>query len=168
MKRRACALLGAWLLGCSVLLAAGCAIVDTGARAEQAQPLWQGRLAVKVASEPPQAFSANFVLAGSPNQGMLTLTSVLGTSLATLRWDAVSASLKTPQTTQEFASADDMVAYSVGTPLPIATLFGWLRGDATTVAGWQVDLQSLDSGRIKAWRLAPDAAAEIKIILDPG
>jgi len=168
MKRRACALLGAWLFGYSLLLATGCANVETRSATDPAQPVWQGRLAVKVDSTPPQAFSANFVLAGSPNQGMLTLTSILGTSLATLRWDAFSASLKTPQTTQEFASADDMVAHSVGTPLPVATLFGWLRGDATTAAGWQVDLQSLDSGRIRAWRLAPDAAAEIKIILDPG
>jgi len=168
MKRRACALLSVWLLGCSLLLAAGCANVETRSATDTAQPVWQGRLAVKVESTPPQAYSANFVLVGSPNQGTLTLTSVLGTSLATLRWDAFGASLKTPQTMQEFASADDMVAYSVGTPLPIATLFGWLTGDATTVAGWQVDLQSLASGRIRAWRLAPDAAAEIKIILEPG
>ena len=168
MKRRACALLGAWLLGCSLLLAAGCANVETRSATDPAQPVWQGRLAVKVESNPPQAFSANLVLVGSQNQGTLTLTSVLGTSLATMRWDAFSASLKTPQTTQEFASADDLVAHSVGTPLPIATLFGWLRGNATTVAGWHVDLQALDSGRIRAWRLAPDAAAEIKIILEPG
>lgn len=168
MKRRACALLSAWLLGCSLLLAAGCANVETGSATDPAQPVWQGRLAVKVDSHPPQAFSANFVLLGSASQGTLSLTSILGTSLATLRWDAQSATLKTPQAVRQFASADDMVAYSVGTPLPIATLFGWLQGDAAPVEGWQVDLQSLAAGRIRAWRLAPDAAAEIKIILEPG
>ncbi len=168
MKRRACALLSACLLVCSLLLAAGCANVETRSATDPAQPVWQGRLAVKVASEPPQAFSANFVLLGSASRGTLSLTSILGTSLATLQWDAESATLKTQQSVKQFGSADDMVTYSVGTPLPIATLFGWLQGDATTVEGWQVDLQSLATGRIRAWRLAPDAAAEIKIILEPG
>ncbi len=168
MNRRACAsVAGSFGMGL-LLLAAGCADLKPRTSAVPAQPTWQGRLAVSVAGEPPQAFSASFVLAGSASQGVLTLTSVLGTSLATLRWNADGAVLKTPQNTQSFASADAMVAYSVGTPLPMATLFGWLQGDATPVAGWQVDLQSRAQGRIKAWRLAPDAAAEIKIILDPG
>jgi outer membrane lipoprotein LolB len=107
-------------------------------------------------------------LRGSANQGTLALTSVLGTSLATLRWDADGATLTTPQQSQKFASVDEMAVTSLGTPLPMATLFGWLQGDATPAAGWQVDLQSRAQGRIKAWRLAPDAATEIKIILDPG
>jgi len=124
-------------------------------------------MAVTVASEPPQAFSAGFLLLGSASKGTLTLTSPLGTSLATLHWDANSATLKTPQQSQKFASADDMVAYSVGTPLPIATLFGWLQGDPSTPNGWAVDLHDLASGRIRAWRLAPDTEAEIKIILEP-
>lgn len=168
MNRRSCAWLGTWLLGCCLLLAAGCANVDPRTAADPEQPVWQGRLALKVAGEPAQAFSANFVLRGSASRGTLSLTSILGTSLATLSWDAQSATLKTPQTVQQFASADDLVSHSVGTALPIATLFGWLHGDATPVEGWQVDLQSLAQGRIKAWRLAPDAAAEIKIILEPG
>jgi len=168
MNRRACATVGARLGLCGLLLAAGCTHIGPRAAVDPAQPSWQGRMAVTVASEPPQAFSAGFLLLGSASKGTLTLTSPLGTSLATLQWDANSATLKTPQQSQRFASADDMVAYSVGTPLPIATLFGWLQGEATPVAGWQVDLQSLAQGRIKAWRLAPDAATEIKIILDPG
>ncbi len=125
-------------------------------------------MAVKVASEPPQAFSANFALEGSATQGSLALTSLLGTRLADLRWSAEAASLQTPYESRLFTSVDAMVAHSVGTPLPMAALFGWLHGDASAPAGWAVDLQDRPSGRIRAWRLAPDAAAEIKIILDPG
>lgn len=168
MKRRACAMVGACWALCCALLAAGCADINIRSATLGAQPSWQGRLAVSVASEPPQGFSAGFLLQGSAGQGRLALTSVLGTSLATLEWDADGAILTTPQQSQRFTSADDMVAYSVGTPLPIATLFGWLQGEAEPVAGWQVDLQSRAQGRIKAWRLGPDAATEIKIILDPG
>ena len=168
MNRRHSAALSARLALCGVLLLTGCANFQPRSVLDPAQPLWQGRLAVSVAGEPPQAFSASFVLMGSAERGTLTLTSELGTSLATLRWDSQGSLLTTPQSTQQFASVDDMVAHSVGTALPIATLFGWLQGKETAVAGWQVDLQSRAQGRIKAWRLAPDAAAEIKIILDPG
>jgi len=168
MNRRAYAAAGArWGL-CWVLLATGCADIRPRSAAGPALPSWQGRLAVSVASEPPQAFSASFVLRGSAYQGTLALTSVLGTSLATLRWDADGALLTSPERTQKFLSVNEMVSSSMGTPLPIAALFGWLQGDATPAPGWQVDLQSRAQGRIKAWRLAPDAAAEIKIILDPG
>ncbi len=168
MNRRACAAVaGSFGMGL-LLLAAGCANLRPRVAAVPAQPTWQGRLAVSVAGEPPQAFSASFVLTGSASQGTLTLSSVLGTSVATLRWDANGATLMTPQQVQKFASVDDMVVYSVGTPLPMIALFGWLQGEATPVPGWQLDLQSRAQGRIKAWRLAPDAAAEIKIILDPG
>jgi outer membrane lipoprotein LolB len=121
-----------------------------------------------VASEPPQAFSANFALLGSALQGSLELSSVLGTRLATLRWDASSATLQTPTELLQFASVDAMVAHSMGTPLPLAAVFAWLQGEAATAAGWAVDLQDLPAGRLRAWRLAPDAAAEIRIILEPG
>ena len=158
----------ALLVACWLLLVSGCANLNTGRAHHPAQAFWQGRLAVKVASEPPQAFSAYFALQGSATQGSLTLTSLLGTRLATLQWTPETASLQTPHESLQFASVDAMVAHSVGTPLPIAAVFAWLHGDSSTAAGWAVDLEDWPTGRIRAWRLAPDAAAEIKIILDPG
>ena len=146
----------------------GCASPTVRSTTGAAQPSWQGRLAVKVASEPPQAFSADFALLGSASQGSLALSSVLGTRLATLRWDASSATLQTPTELLRFTSVDAMVAHSMGTPLPLAAVFGWLRGEAASATGWEVDLQDLPAGRLRAWRLAPDAAAEIRIILEPG
>lgn len=157
---------------CWLLMLSGCANLDLNiiprSPIEAATNHWQGRLAVKVASEPPQAFSAQFTLQGSSAQGSLSLTSMLGMRLATLRWGESSATLQTPTELLQFNSADAMVAHSMGTPLPLAAVFGWLQGEAASAAGWAVDLQDLPAGRIRAWRLAPDAAAEIRIILEPG
>lgn len=136
-----------------------------------APPHWQGRLAIRVASAPPQALSAGFSLEGTAQTGTLTLTSVLGTRLATMRWSPESATLQTPRELLEFASVDAMVTHSTGASFPLGALFGWLQGDPDSPRGWAVDLRDLPSGRIRAWRLAAeaagDAAAEIKIILEP-
>jgi len=93
---------------------------------------------------------------------------MLGMRLATLRWDERSATLQTPTQLLSFTSVDAMLAHSIGTPLPLAAVFGWLQGEAASAAGWAVDLQDLPAGRIHAWRLAPDAPAEIRIILELG
>ncbi len=162
------AALWALLALCWVLMLGGCASPTVRSSPDGAQAGWQGRLAVKVASEPPQAFSAHFELLGSATQGSLELSSILGTRLATLRWDASSATLQTSVDLLRFSSVDAMVAHTMGTAFPIAAVFGWLQGEAATAADWAVDLQELPAGRLRAWRLAPDAAAEIRIILEPG
>lgn len=153
---------------CWLLMLSGCANLSPRSPSEAATNHWQGRLAVKVASDPPQAFSAQFALQGSSAEGSLSLTSILGVRLATLRWNERSATLQTPTELLPFSSVDAMLAHSMGTPLPLAAVFGWLQGEAASAAGWAVDLQDLPAGRIRAWRLAPDAPAEIRIILEPG
>jgi len=156
-----------WLAICGLCLLGACANFNTPP--DKVRPnLWQGRLAVNIASVPAQAFSANFALEGSATEGVLALTSILGTRVATLRWDAQAATLQTPQERLSFESVDAMLSHFLGAPLPLAMLFGWLQGDATTAPGWEVDLRDLSAGRIRARRLSPDAAAEIKIILEPG
>ena len=151
---------------CALSLLSACASFNARP-ANPEQALWQGRLAVNIASSPAQAFSANFVLEGSPSEGALELSSLLGMRVATLRWSAHAAMLQTPQESLQFDSVDAMVAHSLGTALPMAALFGWLQGDALAPPGWEVDLQDLPAGRLRARRLAPAPAADIKIILEP-
>lgn len=153
---------------CWLLLLSGCATHTARHPPMHAQATWQGRLAVKIASDPPRAFSADFALEGSANEGALALTSVLGTRVATLRWSPRNATLQTPQEVLTFESADAMVAHSLGAPLPMGALFGWLQGDSTAPPGWEVDLQELPLGRLRARRLGPDSPADIKIVFEPG
>lgn len=156
-----------WLAMCWLTLLASCA--NFSARTgNPSQAVWQGRLAVHIASDPAQAFSANFVLEGSASDGALALTSLLGTRVATLRWSADAATLQTSKELRQFDSVDALVNHSLGAPLPMAALFGWLRGNPDAPPGWEVDLKDLSAGRIRARRLAPDAATDIKIILEPG
>jgi len=168
MKRPAWAGVGPALLLWGLLLIGGCAPLPTKTPTETTASRWQGRLSVKVQAQPAQAFSANFALQGSADEGALTLTGVLGTRLAEMHWGADAATLQTPQELLRFDSVDAMVRHSVGTPLPLNALFGWLTGRDGAPPGWAVDLGERSVGRIRAWRLAPDAAAEIKIILEPG
>jgi len=46
---------------------------------------WSGRLALRVDSNPPQAFSAGFDLRGGPDAGELLLNSPLGNTVASVR-----------------------------------------------------------------------------------
>jgi len=157
---------GRWLVVCCLSLLTACANFNS-LHDKTMQDSWQGRVAVNIASDPAQAFSAHFALQGSASEGVLTLTSMLGTREATLRWSAHAAALQTPQELRQFESADAMLMHILGTPLPLATLFGWLQGERVPGPGWDVDLLNLAAGRIRARRLAPDPAAEIKIILEP-
>jgi len=168
---RRCAPVMLWLTLCWLALIAGCANFyarPEGTSQAYLQRHWQGRLAVTVESDPIQAFSANFSLEGSPTEGTLALTSVIGTRLATMHWSARTATLQTSKELLHFDSVDALLTQALGAPLPLPALFGWLRGDATAPPGWEVDLKDRPIGRIRARRLSPDAAADIKIIVEPG
>jgi len=157
---------GRWLVVCWLSFLTACASFNSP-HDNTMQDAWQGRVAVNIASDPAQAFTAYFALQGSASEGVLTLTSMLGTRVATLRWSAHAAALQTPQELSQFDSADAMLMHILGAPLPLAALFGWLQGERVPGPGWNVDLLDLSTGRIQARRLAPDPAAEIKIILEP-
>ncbi len=113
-----------------------------------------------------QAFSAGFELTGSPQRGSLVLTSVLGSTLASLRWDETSASLRTTGEPQRFASLNDLVRQATGTDLPVASLFLWLRGEADNSQGWEANLTGLADGRLSARSTSGQKASELKIILE--
>lgn len=152
------------LLG-SVLLLAGCATpsrpVASGMEA------WSGRLALRVDSEPPQSFSAGFDLRGSPDAGELQLTSPLGSTLATVRWTPEGAELRQGDQITRRANLDELTTELGGTPLPVTSLFSWLRGQTASANGWQADLARHVEGRVTARRASPLPTAELRIIFLP-
>lgn len=155
-----------WLaLLTSVALLSACA---TPQRAVQpGEDLWSGRLAMTVQSDPPQSFSAGFELRGTPDAGELQLTSPLGTSIATVTWLPGSAEMRQGGQVTRRGSLDALTTELSGTPVPVAALFGWLRGRAGDVPGWQADLTRHAEGRITARRISPTPTAELRVVVQP-
>lgn len=131
------------------------------------QETWNGRLAVRVDSDPPQSFSAGFDLRGSPQTGELQLTSPLGNTLATVRWSPEWAELRQGEQVTRHASLDELTTELGGTALPVAALFGWLRGQTTDGNGWLADLARHAEGRVTARRASPLPTAELRIVFQP-
>lgn len=127
---------------------------------------WQGRLALKVQSTPPQAFSSNFDLQGNALNGSLTLSTALGSTLARMQWGPGFATLQTTGEPAQFESLPALVRHVTGTDLPVDQLFQWLQGENTNAPGWEVDFEHLAQGRLTARRAAPQGDTELKIILD--
>lgn len=153
-RRAALLLLGALLAGCAT-------------RPAPAPGLWSGRLALRVDSTPPQAFSAGFELSGRPEAGELRLSTALGQTLAVVRWSAGVAQLQRGQEITTRGSLDTLTAELTGAPLPVAALFGWLEGQAGAPAGgWQADLAELSAGRLQARRTEPLPQAHLRLVLD--
>lgn len=151
----------------AIFLIAGCATPKRLPGTFDAQNHWQGRLAIKVHSTPPQSFSANFELDGHGEAGTLALLSPLGTTVAHMQWAPGMAQLRNGNERRNFDSLSALAQQATGTELPIAALFDWLRGTATPAPGWEADLSQLPDGRLQAGRSADSApAVELKIILD--
>lgn len=159
---------GQLLLLFAIVFIAGCANIpgSTGPNDPESNR-WQGRLALKVDSTPVQAMTANFELQGNAQSGSLVLTTVLGSTLARMQWDATSATLQSSSGgVQQFESLAALVRHTTGTDLPVASLFAWLRGQPAATEDWQADLSDIANGRLQARRNTATNAAELKIILD--
>lgn len=160
----------AWqlLLLFAMFFIAGCANVPGARDPNNSETThWQGRLALKVYSTPVQAMTANFELQGSAQAGSLVLTTVLGSTLARMQWDARSATLQSSSGgVQQFESLSALVRHATGTDLPVTSLFAWLQGQPAVAQEWEADLSEIPNGRLNARRLSPTNAAELKIILD--
>ena len=155
----------AWLI--AIIFIAGCAYSKRASDPFNAKiSHWQGRLTLKVHSDPIQAFSADFDLQGDAKAGHLAFFTPLGNTAARLDWNALGARLQTSGEPQQFESMDALTRHTTGTVLPIASLFEWLKGGDPATPGWQVDLRDLVDGRLSARRMAPEIPAELKIILD--
>lgn len=131
------------------------------------QDFWSGRLAVRIDSMPPQSFSAGFELRGSPENGELQLSSPLGNSLAQVVWTPLGAQLRQGESVTQFGSLDVLTTQLSGTALPVAAMFAWLKGQASSAAGWQPDLGSQAEGKITAVRSVPEPRAELRIVFEP-
>jgi outer membrane lipoprotein LolB len=126
---------------------------------------WSGRLALRVDSQPPQAFSALFDLHGTAEAGELQLTSVLGQTLATVRWSPAGAELQRGNDLQRRGSLDELTRELTGAALPVAALFDWLAGRTSEASGWQADLSGQSQGRLVARREQPAPAAELRLVV---
>ncbi len=123
-------------------------------------------MAVKLYSDPPRTFSAQFDLQGGVDAGLLVFITPLGTTLATVQWGRQGATLKADGETQHYESLDELTRQVTGTELPVLSLFSWLQGNESGSPGWQTDMQGLALGRLSAHRFFPLPAADLKIILE--
>lgn len=162
--RRAPALL---LTFFAIFLVAGCAYrAGALAKNDPQDEVWTGRISLRVASEPPQAFFAGFELKGKPETGQLTLTSPIGSVVGLLRWSGGEAVLQSGNDVRRFDSVDALLESTTGAALPVNALFDWLKGKSTSERGWSADLSRYDSGRIDAVRTEPAPQTNLKIVLD--
>lgn len=151
-----------------LMLAAVLAACATTQRpAQPGEDVWSGRLALQIDSTPPQSFSAAFDLRGAPAAGELQLTSPLGNTLATVVWTPESAELRQGGRVTRRGSLDELTTELSGTVVPVAALFGWLRGEHGDVPGWQADLSRQADGRVTARRTAPLPTAELRVVFQP-
>lgn len=127
---------------------------------------WSGRIALLVEDASAQSFHASFELQGTPEHGELLLFTPLGSTIARLEWSPSRATLIQGQERRESASLEALTRELTGSELPIPALFGWLRGEAVQVAGWQADLSALADGRITATRHMPTPQAVLRILLN--
>lgn len=156
-----------WLLPIATIFIAGCAqpMRATGQNDLQKGP-WTGRLALQVEDNQSQSFSAGFELRGLATAGELLLFTPLGGTAAVLSWAPGSATLKTNGQVRQFDSVEALVAQATGAAVPVIALFDWLAGTNTPVPGWQADLSQLGQGRLRAQRLEPPPAADLRVVLD--
>jgi len=147
------------------LLASLAAFGGCATRGAVAPGSWSGRLALRVDSQPVQAFSAQFDLQGDARAGELRLSSVIGQTLATVRWSAAGAELQRGQDITRRGSLDELTAELTGAPLPVAALFDWLAGRPGEANGWRADLSGQPQGRLVARREQPAPTAELRVVV---
>ena len=155
---------------CLVLVAALLAACSSPAkRQEYVTPndVWEGRLSVQVAGEPPQRISADFFLEGTARRASLTLNSPLGTRMARMQWDATLATLELGDQKRSFESVDAMTTHTLGSALPMQAFFAWLHGRPESAPGWEIQTLDRLQGRIRARSVDRTPAVQIDLVLEP-
>lgn len=166
----------AFLLGLALGLA-GCSTPPAPSQAG----VWSGKLAYQMeagVAQRAQAGSALFEWQGNAAQGQLNLSSPLGTSLASARWDAQGVWLEDAQGTRRFDTLETLGTAlgeaMQGPPLPLQPLMHWLQGrpdpelphtaqaEGFEQAGWRVQLAP---GRLTLNRPAQAGVGALRLVL---
>jgi outer membrane lipoprotein LolB len=138
----------------------------------QGSQVLNGRLSVRVDSDPVRALSAAFELSGDARAGALVLSSSLGATMAQARWAPGEAVLETPGKRAQYPDLDTLAEQALGERIPLAALFDWLRGRPWSGApseglpagepgfmqmGWRVGLSRFAEGWVDVKRDAAPA-----------
>lgn len=138
---------------------------------------WAGRLSLKLGAWQGQSASGitlAFDLNSQAQQGVLDLSTALGTQVARLRWRLdgalTTAELDTADGSSRFDSLETLSQAVLGEALPLQALSHWLSGQPAPwlphtpglppgqfeQAGWRVDASELPRGRLNLERPASD------------
>ena len=162
---------GNWLL--PVLLScalAGCGVFPIKSKhtALAQTGHWEGRLNLKILTKPPEQFSANFSLQGTPALGELTVYTPIGTTLAEASWDSKGAILSEGSNKRYFVSMDALTQHVTGASLPLQNLMSWLNTDGPALEGWEIRSENQPGGRrLFAKRVSPLPQLQLILLLDP-
>ena len=161
------ALFGRWWVLLLVAILSACAQPPRAPQLiDHDRTAWDGRLALRIASDPPQSFFAGFELRGNARSGDLSLLSPLGSILGRLEWSTGDALLRWNGESRRFTSIEALTRKATGTELPITSLFHWLVGEQTRGDGWDADLSGLSDGKIVARRSMPAPAVEMRLVFE--
>jgi outer membrane lipoprotein LolB len=135
------------LLASGLLLLSACATRTPELRPADAH-FWSGRMALQIASQPPQSLSAGFELTSQQQTGELKLLSPLGSILAQLEWAPGRARLEQGGQIWQNNSLDGLLVQLTGAPLPMEALIDWLQAVPTQIPGWTADLTRIKEGKL--------------------
>jgi outer membrane lipoprotein LolB len=117
-----------------------------------------------------------FEFDGSPDEGTLVLQTIIGTAVATARWNPAFAEILMPQGKRTGATLDDVATALLGQELPLAAILHWVRAipwagapheartDGFDQLGWSISLEGWHERMITARRSArPERANDLDI-----
>lgn len=144
--------------------------------------VWAGKLAYQMeagAQQRAQAGSALFEWQGTAEQGQLSLSTPLGTTLATARWSEQGVWLDDGQGPRRYATLEELgeaLGQALqGPPLPLRPLVHWFQGrpapdlpvmaleDGFEQAGWRV--QRTAPQRLTLSRAAQGGQGALRLVL---
>jgi outer membrane lipoprotein LolB len=132
------------------------------------QPIWQGRVAVQHTpmQGTKQSMSAQFELQGNAEQGLLTLFSPIGTTLARIHWTAAGAQLEQGQQTQWFADLETLGTQLTGMPISIAQWFQWFnQPNPVATPEWHITKDPHHPEKMRATHAGAQGRTDIVILL---